>query len=121
MATGSIHHNSRTRRTKGEVEQWVKDHWPTGAPSSYLLGIPDTVVLLILIGVIHFSLDPFSQRAGEFMGGPNRRRRRDDTAGGVENRAPIAAIDRALADPGVFDTGWQSDGFTSRMQIYQFL
>jgi hypothetical protein len=85
MATGSIHHSSRTRRTKGEVEQRVKDHWPTGAPSSYLLGIPDTVLLLILIGVTHFSLDPFSPRAGEFMGGPTRRRRRDDTAGGVED------------------------------------
>jgi hypothetical protein len=85
MATGSIHHTSRTRRTKGEVEQWVKDHWPTGAAGSYLLGIPDTVVFLILIGVTHFSLAPFSQRAGEFMGGPSRRRSHDGMAEGVED------------------------------------
>jgi hypothetical protein len=35
----------------------VNDHWPAGAPSSYLLGIPDTGVSLILCGVMQFSLD----------------------------------------------------------------
>jgi hypothetical protein len=58
MATGSIHHTSRTRRTKAEVGKWVEDHWPARAPSSYMLGIPDTVVSLILCGVVQFSLEP---------------------------------------------------------------
>jgi hypothetical protein len=55
MATGSIHHGSKTRQSKGQVEQWVKEQWPARAPGSYLFGIADTVVSLILDGVLHFS------------------------------------------------------------------
>jgi hypothetical protein len=39
----------------GEVGQWVKEHWPTRAPSSYLLGIPDRVLTFLLNEVLDFS------------------------------------------------------------------
>jgi hypothetical protein len=55
MAIGSIHYGSKTRRTKGEVGQWLKEHWPTSAPSSYLLGIPDRVLTFLLNEVLDFS------------------------------------------------------------------
>jgi hypothetical protein len=58
MAVGSIRHGSKIKRTKREIKEWVKNHWPVEAPSSYLLGIPDTLVDLILRGVLHFSQDP---------------------------------------------------------------
>jgi hypothetical protein len=55
MAVGSIRRGSKIKRTKREVREWVKNHWPVEAPGSYLLGIPDTLVDLILRGVLHFS------------------------------------------------------------------
>jgi hypothetical protein len=39
----------------------VKEHWPACAPRSYLLGIPDRGVSLILYGVVQFSFDPLRQ------------------------------------------------------------
>jgi hypothetical protein len=62
MATGAIHHGSRTRQTKGEVGQWVNIHWPTGPPNSYMLGTPDTVLSLILLGIDYFSRTPVIHR-----------------------------------------------------------
>jgi hypothetical protein len=58
VATSSIRHTSRTRRTKEEVGRWVEEYWPAGVLRSYLLGIPDTVVSLILYGVVQFSFEP---------------------------------------------------------------
>jgi hypothetical protein len=54
MAIGAIHHSSRTKRTKKEVTKWVGDNWPKVPPTSYMLGYPDAVLSMIVIGVSCF-------------------------------------------------------------------
>jgi hypothetical protein len=59
QATGTIHHSSRTKQKKVKVGEWVESEWTryvTRTPAvSYMLGMPDNVLKLILDGVHIFA------------------------------------------------------------------
>jgi hypothetical protein len=55
LAAGTIRTCSRTRKPKDAVKTWINEHYPESPATSYLLGIPDTILEMIVEGVHEFA------------------------------------------------------------------